>query len=166
MKKVALVLSLIGLLNAQNNSMVSNDPFEEMDKIFELQMKQMELMQKQMDRIFKQMQTSTKSFPMVTFSSNSLINSGLQDKGDHYEIVINTSKDSNTKLNIQTKDNLLTINIEQSKEIKKDSNNTKIESISKSSYMQTLTLPNDADSKHIKSENRDGKIIITIPKKK
>jgi len=165
MKKIVLALGLIGLLNANSNNTVA-DPFSQMDKIFELQMKQMELMQKQMDSVFKNMQNSNGSFPTVTFNSNSLFNSGLQDKGDHYEIAINTSKDTKTDLNIQTKDNLLTIKVEQHKEIKKDSNTSKIQSISTSSYMQTLTLPSDADASKITNENKDGKIIIKIPKKK
>ena len=164
MKKIVLALGLIGLLNANNN--VTTDPFSQMDKMFELQMKQMELMQKQMDSMFKNMPNSNGSFPTITVNSSSIINSGLQDKGDHYEIAINTEKGTKTDLNIQTKDNLLTIKVEQHKEINKDNNTSKVQSVSTSSYMQTLTLPSDADASKITNENKDGKIIIKIPKKK
>ena len=163
MKHLLGLFLTLAFLNA-NSISATNDPFEDLDKIFELQKKQIEIMQEEMNKIFDRFKNS--SFPTISFNTNSIINYGLQDKKDHYEIVINTSKDTNTNLNIQTKDNLLTIKVEQSKEIKKDNNQSKIESISRSSYMQTLTLPNDADTTKIKSQNKDGKIIITIPKKK
>jgi len=165
MKKIVLsTLATISLLLAQNN--VAEDPFTQMDKMFEMQMKQMELMQKQMDAMFKAFEKgSFKSTPMVIRSS-SILSSGLQDKGDHYEVLINVGK-GNIKADVKAKDGMLTIKVDQ-KEEKKESNSSfgVVKSFSSSSFMQSFSLPNDADSNKIDYDIKDGKMVIKIAKTK
>lgn len=165
MKKIVLsTLATISLLLAQNS--VAEDPFTQMDKMFEMQMKQMELMQKQMDAMFKAFEKgSFKSTPMVIRSS-SILSSGLQDKGDHYEVLINVGK-GNIKADVKAKDGMLTIKVDQ-KEEKKESNSSfgVVKSFSSSSFMQSFSLPNDADSNKIDYDIKDGKMVIKIAKTK
>ncbi len=165
MKKIVLsTLATISLLLAQNS--VAEDPFTQMDKMFEMQMKQMELMQKQMDAMFKAFEKgSFKSTPMVIRSS-SILSYGLQDKGDHYEVVINVGK-GNIKADVKAKDGMLTIKVDQ-KEEKKESNSSfgVVKSFSSSSFMQSFSLPNDADSNKIDYDIKDGKMVIKIAKTK
>jgi len=167
MKKLILplVLSATALM-ASNNATVPQDPFEQMDKFFQMQMKQMELMQKQMDEMFKTLQKNSLNNTPILFSSSSMLSSGLKDKGDHYEVSIKVDKNKNTKVNVNSKDGLLTIKVEQSEKVDKNSTNGVFHSFSNNSYMQSFTLPKDADPDKIDYKNRDGEIVVTIGKKK
>ena len=165
MKKIILsTIATISVLLAQNS--VTNDPFTQIDKMFEMQLKQMELMQKQMDEMFKAFEKSSfKATPMM-ISSSSILSSGLQDKGDHYEVVINVGK-GDVKADVKTKDGVLTIKVEQ-KEEKKENNGSfgVIQSFSSSTFMQSFTLPKDADSNKIDYDIKDGKMVVKIGKVK
>jgi len=162
-----LIFSATALM-ASNNATMPQDPFEQMDKLFQMQMKQMELMQKQMDEMFKVFEKSSfgnNKMPVV-FSSGGMLSSGLKDKGDHYEIAIKVGKNKNTKVNVNAKDGLLTIKVEQSEKMENNSTNGLFKSYSSSSYMQSFTLPKDADPNKIDYKNKDGEIVVTIGKKK
>jgi len=165
MKKIILsTIATISVLLAQNS--VTNDPFTQIDKMFEMQLKQMELMQKQMDEMFKAFEKSSfKATPMM-ISSSSILSSGLQDKGDHYEVVINVGK-GDVKADVKAKDGVLTIKVEQ-KEEKKENNGSfgVIQSFSSSTFMQSFTLPKDADSNKIDYDIKDGKMVVKIGKVK
>jgi HSP20 family molecular chaperone IbpA len=165
MKKIIFsTIATISLLLAQNS--VTNDPFSQMDKMFEMQMKQMELMQKQMDEMFKAFEKSSfKATPMMIRSS-SILSSGLQDKGDHYEVVINVGK-GDVKADVKAKDGILTIKVEQKQE-KKENNSSfgVMQSFSSSTFMQSFTLPKDADSNKIDYNIKDGKMVVKIAKVK
>jgi len=167
MKKILLPLvSIATLVLAQNPTTTNGDPFSQMDKMFEMQMKQMELMQKQMDEMFKAFDKSAfKATPMI-MSSNSILSSGLQDKGDHYEVVINVGK-GNVTADVKAKDKILTIKV--SSEQKSENNNSSygvVKSFSSNSYMQSFSLPNDADEKNINYDLKDGKLAVKIGKNK
>jgi HSP20 family molecular chaperone IbpA len=146
----------------------SNDPFEQMDKIFQMQMKQMQQMQKQMDEMFKVMQKSmpaTTNMPMIT-NSGGIMSSGIKDKGDYYEVVLKSGDKGKVDVNVKAKDNMLTITIKESKNIDKNSSYGVIKSFSSSSYMQSFTLPKDADVEKIDYKMKDNKLTVKIPKKK
>jgi HSP20 family molecular chaperone IbpA len=162
MKKLLLsTLALVSLLCAQN----SNDPFEQMDKIFQMQLKQMELMQKQMDSMFNNFSnTKIGNMAPTIISSNSIMSSGIEDKGEYYEVKVNVGK-GDIKADVKAKDSLLSIKIEQKQE-KKETNSSfgTIQSYSSSSFMQSFTLPKDANSNKISYDIKDGKMVIKIEK--
>jgi len=167
MKKLLLAIPFITLLATAQNNVTVVDPFEQMDRLFKMQMEQMQRMQKQMDEMFKIFEQTNSSFQMpVIAQSGGIISSGLVDKKDHYEIVLNTSKDGKSKVNVEAKDNILTISVEEKKEIVKKTPHGEVKSFSTSSYMQSFTLPLDADASKISYDKKDGKIIVKIPKKK
>jgi len=144
------------------------DPFEQMEKIFQMQLRQMEQMQKQMDAMFKAFETQSApmaSLPNIT-SSGGIISSGIVDKGDHYEVTLKANKDSKLNINVEAKNGMLSIQVKEEKEINQKTPFGVVKSFSTSSYMQSFTLPKDADEQNIKYEAKDGKIVVKIPKKK
>jgi HSP20 family molecular chaperone IbpA len=167
MKKL-LLLPIIAILANASNLNSSSDPFEQMDKIFQMQMKQMQQMQKQMDEMFKVMESSmpvSSNMPVIT-NSGGIMSSGVQDKGDYYEVVLKSGDNAKMDVNVKAKDNLLTISVKQTKAIDKNSSYGVVKSFSSSSYMQTFTLPKDADAEKIDYEMKENKLIVKIPKKK
>ncbi len=168
MKKILLPLvTSMALLGATNSPKVMSDPFEQMDKIFQMQMKQMEQMQKQMDSMFKMFEQNSfnNSKMPVIFSGGGMMSSGIVDKKDHYEVALKIGKGKNTKVDVKAKDGILTISVEQSKEVDKNSGQYgTVKSFSRSSYMQSFTLPKDADGAKADYELKDDKIIVKIPK--
>ena len=166
MKKIILsTLATVSLLIAQNPIAINNDPFAQIDRIFQMQMKQMELMQKQMDAMFKEIdRMSAKGNMPIMISSSSLLSSGLKDKGDYYEVDINVGK-GDVKADVNAKDGMLTIKVEQKQE-KKETNSSFgiVQSFSSSTFMQSFTLPKDADSNKIDYDIKDGKLVVKISK--
>ena len=170
MKKILLPLvTSMALFASSSNTAVVNDPFEQMDKIFQMQMRQMEQMQKQMDSMFKVFEqnsfnNSNMNMPVI-FSGGGMMSSGIVDKKDHYEVALKIGKGKNTKVDVKAKDGILTISVEQSKEVDKNSGQYgTVKSFSRSSYMQSFTLPKDANGAKADYELKDDKIIVKIPK--
>ncbi len=161
-KYIFSLIATLTLVNAQNSLATNGDPFSQIDKIFQMQMKQMELMQKQMDEVFKSLDKS--NMPTM-ISSSSIISSGVQDKGDYYEVDVNVGK-GNVKANVEAKDGILTIKVEEKKSLENNSSYGVVKSFSSSSFMQSFTLPKDADSKSIDYNIKDGKLIVKIKKLK
>jgi len=143
------------------------DPFEQMEKIFQMQLKQMEQMQKQMDAMFKafESQQAQIALPAIT-SSGGVISSGIVDKGDYYEVTLKANKDAKLNIKVEAKNGMLSIRVDEKKEINKKTPFGEVKSYSTSTYMQSFTLPADADEKNIKYEAKDGQIVVKIPKKK
>ncbi len=166
MKKFLLPLIASGFLFGANNATVAQDPFEQMDKLFKMQMQQMEAMQKQMDAMFKALESQTPSVKMpVIVSSGGIMSSGLQDKGDHYEIAIKKGDSVNSKVNVEAKNGVLTIKVEETKAVDKNTTYGVVKSYSSSSYMQSFTLPKDADENKVSYDTKDNNIIVKIAKK-
>ncbi len=150
---------------------VMNDPFAQMDRIFEMQMRQMEQMRRQMDAMFSNFE---QSFRAPTFRqtprlihSSGVFSSGFQDKGDHYALSIRVPDLKNAKVSITAENGMITITTEaQHKQEQTKGNYGKVISFSSSSSSQSFTLPPDADEATIKAEQKDDTITITIQKKK
>ena len=167
MKKILLPLVTSMALFGASNTTAVNDPFEQMDKVFQMQMQQMEQMQKQMDSMFKvfEQSSSNGSNMPVIFNGGGMMSSGIVDKKDHYEVALKIGKGKNTKVDVKAKDGILTVSVEQSKEVDKNSGQYgTVKSFSRSSYMQSFTLPKDADGAKADYELKDDKIIVKIPK--
>jgi HSP20 family molecular chaperone IbpA len=142
-----------------------------MDRIFQMQMQQMEMMRKQMDALFRNFeqnfQTPSLAKMPILVHSTGVLSSGFQDKGDHYELAIKVGDLKNSKINITTENNMLTVEVTENKKIEKQQGNYgKIISYTNSSSVQSFTLPPDADAAGIKAEQKDNTILITVPKKK
>jgi len=146
------------------------DPFAQMERIFQMQMKQMEQMRRQMDAMFRNFEQnfqapSIVNTPILVHSSG-VLSSGFQDKGDHYELQIKVGDLKNSKIKITTENGMLTVEVTENKKVEKTTGNYgKIISYANSSSVQSFTLPDDADTSRIKAEQQDNTILITIPKK-
>ncbi len=171
LKKIALgvVISETFLLgNTQINSV--DDPFAQMDKIFQMQMRQMKMMREQMDKLFNNFEqnfkvSTLKSMPIMVNSSG-VLTSGFKDKGDHYELKIKVNNLKNSKINITSKDGMLTVEVTEKRKVEKTTGNYgKIISYTNTSSVQSFTLPDDADVANIKANQKGNEIIVTIPKK-
>jgi len=169
MKKVLFMLfAFYSLTFAQNNQTIPSDPFEQMDKIFQMQMKQMQQMQKEMDKMFSTMQQSSfgsKSMPVI-INRSSIVSSGIEDKGEYYQVVINRSGNGDIKLDVKAKGNILNISVKETQKIDKNSSFGVVKSFSSSSYTQSYTLPKDADANKIDYDMKENKIVVKISKKK
>jgi HSP20 family molecular chaperone IbpA len=167
-------LSLAGIQLTSGNSMQSpatDDPFAQLDKIFELQMRQMRQMQQQMDAMFRNFEQTFQSpslmqTPMLVHSSG-VLSSGFQDKGDHYALAIRINDLNNSKVNITSENGMITITTTTNKKEERTKGKYgKIISYANSSSTQSFTLPPDADEATIKAEQKGNTITITLKKKK
>ena len=153
-----------------NTGNANGDPFAEMEKVFRMQMQQMRMMQEQMDRLFQNFEQNFQGpalikTPILVHSSG-VLSSGFQDKGDHYELAIRVNDLKNSKVNISTENNMLTIEVTANKKIEKQQGNYgKIISYTNSSSVQSFTLPSDADPATIQAKQKDNTITVTIRKK-
>jgi len=148
-----------------------NDPFAQMDRVFEMQMRQMEQMRRQMDAMFRNFEQgfqapNFRQTPNLIHSSG-VFSSGFQNKGDHYELTLRINDLKNAKVEIAVRNGMLTITTHTQKHQEQSKGNYgKVISFASSSSTQSVTLPPDADEATIKAEQKDDTITITIQKKK
>jgi len=146
------------------------DPFGDMDRIFEMQMKQMRMMQQQMDQLFRNFernfQTPALMQTPILVHSSGILSSGFRDKGDHYELTLKVGDLKDSEINITSENDMLTVEVTEKKKIEKQQGNYgKIISYTNRSSVQSFTLPQDADPAGIKASRKDDAILITVPKK-
>lgn len=167
-KLLLLTLPVVTALSLQAsdpfNNPFFNDPFG--DDIF----KEMIQMQKNMDKMFERMQhrINQRSFGLVGPLGNykmSVINQ-LVDKGDHYELATNIPESKENRIDINTANGMMNITakIVQEKEVKNQYGVSQSRAVKM--YQQSTSLPVDADESTIKTAYRNGKLIVTIEKKK
>jgi len=164
----AIALASAAMTPVQN---APADPFSNMDRIFRMQMQQMEMMRRQMDQLFQNFeqnfQTPSLMKTPILVHSSGVLSSGFRDRGDHYELAIKVGDLKNSKINITSENNMLTVEVTENKKIEKQQGNYgKIISYTNSSSVQSFTLPPDADASGIKAEQKGNTILITVPKKK
>ncbi len=171
--KIAASLLLgasIATASGMTANAATNDPFAEMERVFQMQMQQMKLMQQHMDRLFqnfeKNFQTPAIMQTPILVHSSGVLSSGFQDKGDHYELQIKVNDLKDSEVKISTENHMLTIAISAKKKVEKQEGNYgKIISYTNSSSVQSFTLPSDADPASIEAKQKDNTITITIKKK-
>ncbi len=164
-KKVLILLTSVAtsaLLYASDP--FAGDPFG--DDIF----KEMMQMQHQMDKMFEKMhqrmiqRSSALISPLGSYKIAG--RSQFVDKGNFYELVtdIPQSKDNNIKLTLR--DHTLNINAKIIK--KSESKGAGISSFQSymSVYQRSMTLPQNADENSMKSDYKNGYLVITFSKKK
>jgi len=163
-----LALPLVAAVSLQAQSPF-NDPFFQDpfgDDIF----KEMMQMQRQMDEMFQRMQQRINqratrlvhpSMGMYKLTAQS----EFIDKGDHYEMVTNIPESKENHIDIHTQNGMITISAKIVHEEKQTTNGMVSTSRSIQSFQQSTSLPSDADENNIKSEFKDGRLIISIGKK-
>lgn len=168
-KKLSLLaLPLVATLSLQAanpfNDPFFNDPFG--DDIF----KEMRQMQKDMDKMFDRMQerrqqrSSGLVSPLGTYRMSA--KNQFVDKGDLYELLTNIPESKESHIDINTADHVMSIT---AKVIHKQEHKTGA-MISRSSsvriYQQSIVLPHDAEVESMKTAYKNGKLTITVRKKK
>ena len=124
MKKISKILAALIIGGAISNASIiitSNanqpDPFANMDKLFQAQIQQMEMIQAQMDKLFQNFEKNANTQSIINMpimvKSSGIFTSGLQDKGKSYELKIRLNNPKNSKVEISTQDNLVTISISE-----------------------------------------------------
>jgi len=173
-KKLSLLaLPLVAAVSLQAQAPL-NDPFNDPffqdpfgDDIF----KEMIQMQRQMDEMFRRMQQriNQRSVRLVHPSMGMYKLSAQSDfvnKGDHYEMVTNIPESKENHIDIRTENGMLTISAKIVHEEQQKTNGMISTSRSIQSFQQSTSLPADADPSAIKSEFKNGRLVITIGKKK
>jgi len=170
--KIALIslFTAGAIANAYPMGGGANDPFAQMDEIFRVQLMHMQQMQKQLDKLFSNYEKSFQGRSLIAtpviMHSGGILSSGFQDKKDHYELVLKIDDLKDSKINITTQDNILTIEVSTQKKVeKKEGNYGKVISYTNSSASQSFTLPPDADASTIEAKQKGNTIIITIKKR-
>ncbi len=141
-----------------------NDPFG--DDIF----KEMMQMQHKMDKMFEQMQhrmnqrSSGLVSPLGTYRM--AVGNQLADKGDHYELMTSIPESKENHIDIKTANGMMNITAKIVQEKEKKGPNSVSQSRSVRMYQQSTSLPADADESAIKTEYRNGRLIVSIGKKK
>jgi len=159
-----LVLPLMATLTLQANDPFLQDPFG--DDIFKEMMQMQENMDKMFERMNNRMQqrTTRQIAPIGTYKIQQ--QSQFSDKGDHYEFVstIPESKDNKIDINIQNSVMSITAQIIQKQE-NKTANGYSSSSFMRM-YQQSMPLPIDADESTTNMAYVDGKLVVSVKKKK
>ena len=169
-KKISLfVLPFIAMVSLQANDPFVNDPFG--DDIF----KEMYKMQKEMDKIFERMnqrmdqRSKLWNYPTrQTFipSNRMKRDSLLEDKGTHYEYNTQIPEGQDNQIDITINDGVLNLKATVDAVKKTDNPNMKIQQHYVSMIQRSETLPKDADTTSLKSEYKNGLLVLTLQKKK
>lgn len=86
------------------------------------------------------------------------------DRGDDYYLELNIPGGDESKIDIKTKGNLLTLTITQKTITKQQNQNSTIKSESLQKHQNILLIPDDAFIDKLETNYKDGILEITIPK--
>ena len=166
-------LSLLLLPFVATFSLHANDPFNDPffkdpfgDDIF----KEMMQMQRDMDKMFERMhnrmqQRNTRQItPMGTYRID--IQNQFEDKGDHYEFVSNIPESKENQIDIHAQNGVVSITAKIIQKQENKSANTYSTSSTMQMYQQRMPLPSDADEQSVNMMYKDGKLVVTVQKKK
>ena len=168
-KTSLLILPFITIVSLQANDPFFNDPFG--DDIF----KEMYQMQKEMDKVFERMQermnqrTQLWNYPTrQTFIPGKRMRteSFLEDKGSHYEYNTQIPEGRNNQIDISIKDGVLHFKATVDTVQETKNPNMKMQQHYVSMIQRSETLPKDADPKSLKSEYKNGQLVLTLQKMK
>jgi len=91
----------------------------------------------------------------------------VRDRGDHYEVRADLPNTDQKDVKVTTEgDREVHVSVTQREEQKSNANGGQTTYREFGSYDQLVTLPEAADMKDMKVDNRNGELIITIPKAK
>jgi len=168
-KKLSLfVLPLVATLSlqAQNqfNDPFFNDPFG--DDIFKEMMQMQRDMDKMFDRMHQRMQQRSSGLVSPLGTYKMAVQNQLSDKGDHYELTTNIPESKENHIEISTADHVMSITAKIVQKQEKKSQYGVSQSRSVRMYQQSMTLPNNADEGAITTAYKNGKLVVSIGKKK
>jgi len=83
-----------------------------------------------------------------------------------YQITLNTKGMGQDDLNIEIKEHSITVKNKAGDVAKDYKSQQDSDPVSVDSFMQTIPLPIDADTTNVKTEQKGGNIVFTIPQKK
>jgi HSP20 family protein len=124
-------------------------------------------MQAEMDRMFQD------SFFMGGPTSKGMFRSNMyyddtfamEEKEDKYVMEFDMAGMNEGKIDIQVNQRSLTVKGEQKAQRQDEGLNRSFSSQSYATFMKTISVPPDADTSRMTTENKGGKLIITLPKK-
>ena len=91
----------------------------------------------------------------------------VRDKGDHFEVRADLPNADKKDVKVTTEgDREVRVNVTQHEEQDKNANGGQSTFREFGTYDQLVTLPEAADMKDMKVDNRNGELVITIPKAK
>jgi len=164
-KKISLlVLPLAATLSIQANDPFFQDPFG--DDIF----KEMMQMQQNMDKMFNRMhqriqqRSNSQIAPLGTYRIQQ--QNKFVDKGDHYEFVTTIPESKENKIDIHTQNGVVSITAKIIEKHETKTANGYSSSSSMRMYQQSMPLPQDADEATINMGYVDGKLVVSVEKKK
>jgi len=159
-----LVLPLVATLSLQANDPFMQDPFG--DDIFKEMMQMQQNMDKMFERMHSRMQqrTSNQISPVGTYKIQQP--SQFVYKGDHYEFITSIPESKENQIDIHTENGVMamTAKIIQKQETK--TANGYSSSSSMRMYQQSIPLPSDAEVSSINMKYVEGKLVISVKKKK
>jgi len=169
-KKISLlVLPFMAMVSLQASDPFFDDPFG--DDIF----KEMVEMQKEMDKIFERMQermeqrTKLWNYPTrQTFipGNSTRTDSLFQDKGTHYEYDTQIPEGPNNQVDISIENGVIHFKATVDTVKKNKEPNMQMQQHYVSMVQRSEPLPKGADPRSLKSEYKNGKLILTFQKKK
>jgi len=155
MKKYLILLAAPIMLLAANAPQAT-DPFEEML-----------LLQKKMDaemaRMHEQMMKAQASGNVISLDTG-IPQVDLKTEGDHYELTMKVPGASGKSIDIHGANHIVTVTAER-EEVRDVNESNVLHERSISSYARSVSVPQDADTEHMKSAYKDGVLTITMPKK-
>ncbi|OYY30324.1 MAG: hypothetical protein B7X69_09280 [Sulfurovum sp. 39-42-12] len=152
-------LSFLLLPLMLGGTLQANDPFG--DDIF----REMYQMQKEMDKLFERMhqraQDRTQHFSNTPHASLSGTSALLEDKGGYYEYNTQIKENQDSQISVTIENGILHMKV--STDSSKKENQTQEHFVSM--IQRSQSLPSDADAGTLKSEFKNGFLIITLQKK-
>jgi len=168
-KKLSLlVLPLVATLSLQANDPF-NDPFFQDpfgDDIF----KEMMQMQQNMDKMFQRMhqrmqqRTTRQIAPMGTYKIQQ--QNQFVDKGDHYDFVTSIPESKENQIDINTQNGVMSITAKIIQKHETKTANGYSSSSTMQMYQQSMPIPQDADEATINMAYVNGKLVVSVKKKK
>jgi len=156
MKKYLILLAAPIMLLAADQPQTT-DPFQEM---LQLQQK----MDAEMARMQEQMMKAQASGNVISLDT-SLPQVDLKTEGDHYELTMKVPGTSGKSIDIHGANHIVTVTAEREEVRDVNESNVLRHERSISSYARSVSVPQDADTEHMKSAYKDGVLTITMPKK-
>ena len=152
-------LSLLLLPLMLGGTLQANDPFG--DDIF----KEMYEMQKEMDKLFERMhqraQERTQHLINTSPASFGGTSALLEDKGGYYEYNTQIRENQDSQISVTIENGILRMKV--STDSSKKENQTQEHFVSM--IQRSQSLPSDADAGSLKSEFKNGFLVITLQKK-
>lgn len=149
-------------VTAQNGNQNQNwDPFGNIDRM-------RQDIDRSIDRAMQQLQASSAGMMTPDWNTAGYSSSlDVRDRGDHFEVRADLPNTDKKDVKVTSEgDRGVHVNVTQHQEQKKDANGSQATVSEFGSYDELVTLPGPADMKNMKIDNRNGELVITIPKAK